>query len=216
MQRAMPLGGTIGRGLAAAALLGLSACSAGEQQAAIVAPPVAAPPIAAPPVTAPSPGNPVEDAAALLAAAEAAPSAAARAPYLERLDALGVHLADNAGSDDPLNQWRSQHKTPDGAPWRGRALGPAYRRAVVQPGESLVIQQIFLAGQRAQIAAQVSTQGTSGAVAMAISNPRAEAVCTRQVAPRASCNWLPIFTERFAIALQNNGSRAASVYLVVR
>lgn len=205
----MRRGATIRRGMAAAALLALMACSAGERQAAVAAPP---------------PGNPVEDAAALLAAAEAAPSAEARAPYLERLDALGVHLADNAGSDDPLARWRSQHKAPDVVPWRGRALGPAYRRAVVQPGESLVIQQIFLAGQRAQIAAQVtgqvtgqaSSHGNSGAVAMAISNPRAEAVCTRQVAPRASCNWLPIFTERFAIALQNSGSQAASVYLVVR
>ena len=32
----------------------------------------------------------------------------------------------------------------------------------------------------------------------------------------ASCNWLPIFTERFAIALNNTGTREASVYLVVR
>jgi hypothetical protein len=191
--------------LLALSTLALAACSAGGGQS-----------LPGPILANAQPADPAQDAAALLAAAEAAPSAEARAPYLERLDALGVHLAENAGGDDPLSQWRSQHKTPAGGPWRGRALGPAYRRAVVQPGESLVFQQIFLAGQRAQIAAQVSNQGTSGTVAMAISNPRAESVCARQVAPRASCNWLPIFTERFAIALQNNGSQAASVYLVVR
>ncbi|MEO5707705.1 MAG: hypothetical protein ABIT10_06675 [Alteraurantiacibacter sp.] len=185
----------------AALLLALTACATDDRQAEVAAPP---------------PASPAEDAAALLALAEAAPTAEARAVYVERLDALGVHLADDAGSDDPLAQWRNQPKSSDSAPWRGRALGPAYRRAVVLPGESLVIQQIFLAGQRAQIAAQVSGRGESGAVALAISNPRAEAICTRQVAPRASCNWLPVFTERFAIALQNNGTRTASVYLVVR
>lgn len=205
----MRLGGRVRRAIPAAVLLAqllaLSACSSGAGQV-----------LQAPSLATPQPSGPAEDAAALLAMAEEAPSAEAREAYVERLDALGVHLADGAGSDDPLAEWRSQHKTPDGAPWRGRALGPAYRRAVVQPGESLVIEQIFLAGQRAQIAAQVSNRNDSGAVAMAISNPRAEPVCTRQVAPRASCNWLPVFTERFAIALQKNGARPASVYLVVR
>lgn len=202
----MRRGRWIGLGMPVAVLLGLSACSAGGEQAVQ----------AAPLAPARQPASPVEDAAALLAAAEAAPSADARAAYVERLNALGVRLAEDAGSDDPLGQWRSTHRAPADIPWRGRALGPAYRRAVVQPGESLVIQQIFLAGQRAQIAAQVSGSGDRGAVAMAISNPRAEPVCTRQVAPRASCSWLPIFTERFAIALQNKGVQAASVYLVVR
>ncbi len=186
----------------------LAACSSGGGQA-----------LNTPPLAAQEAVNPVDDAAALLAAAEAAPSPEARAPLIERLDAMGVHLAENAGADDPLGQWRSQHKSPDSAAWRGRALGPAYRRARVEPGESLVIEQIFLAGQRAQIAAQVSgpaNGSSSGVVAMAISNPRAEAVCTRQLAPRASCNWLPIFTERFAIALRNTGTQTASIYLVVR
>lgn len=172
--------------------------------------------LSSPPLALAATADPAEDAAALLAAAEAAPNAAARAPLVERLDALGVRLAEDAGADDPLAGWRNQHKTGDGAPWRGRALGPAYRRAVVAPGESLVIQQIFLAGQRAQIAAQVAGSTSGNQVDLAISNPRAEPVCTRQLAPRASCNWLPIFTERFAIALRNNGNREASVYLVVR
>lgn len=173
-------------------------------------------PLASPPLASQAAPDPVSDAAALLAAAEAAPSAEARGPLVARLDALGVRLADNAGSDDPLAGWRAQTKAGDGAPWRGRALGPAYRRAVVPAGQSLVIEQIFLAGQRAQIAAQVAGSTAAGQVDLAISNPRAEPVCTRQLAPRARCDWLPIFTERFAIALHNTGRREASVYLVVR
>lgn len=191
------------QGMVALALLLLAGCNTAGGQA------LSSPPLAAA-------ADPAEDAAALLAAAEAAPTAEARAPLVARLDALGVHLAADAGSDDPLAGWRSQAKAGDGTPWRGRALGPAYRRAVVAPGESLVIQQIFLAGQRARIAAQVAGTPASGQVDLAISNPRAEPVCTRQLAPRASCNWLPIFTERFAIALHNTGNREASVYLVVR
>jgi hypothetical protein len=201
----MRRGHRIGLGVPVAIMLGLSACSPGGDQVVPAAALAAAPQ-----------ASPVEEAATLLAAAEGASSADARVPFVERLNALGVQLAEDAGSDDPLGQWRSAHRTSGEAQWRGRALGPAYRRAVVQPGESLVIQQIFFAGQRAQIAAQLSGSGDSGLVAMAISNPRAEPVCTRQVAPRASCNWLPIFTERFAIALQNSGTRTASVYLVVR
>ena len=158
------------------------------------------------------------DAAALLAAAENAPSDRARAPLVERLDAMNVRLAADAnvqaGADDPLAQWRSRMAPADAAPWRGRALGPAYRRARVEPGESLVIEQIFLAGQRAEIAAHASTGGS--AVALKVNNPRAEAVCARELAPRASCNWLPVFTERFAIALENRGTEPASVYLVFR
>lgn len=195
-----------GTGMAALALALLAAAcnSAGGQ------------PLAAPPLATRAAPDPVGDAAELLAAAEAAPDAAARAPLIERLDALGVHLAENGGTEDPLADWRSQHKAGDGAPWRGRALGPAYRRAVVPAGQSLVIEQIFLAGQRAQIAAHVAGSTAAGQVDLAISNPRAEPVCTRQLAPRASCDWLPIFTERFAIALHNTGRREASVYLVVR
>lgn len=191
--------------MAALALAVLAACSSSGGQA-----------LSAPPLVLAATADPAEDAAALLAAAEAAQTAQARAPLVERLDALGVHLAENAGTDDPLAGWRNQHKAGDGAPWRGRALGPAYRRAVVAPGQSLVIEQIFLAGQRAQIAAQVAGSNPGSQVNLAIMNPREEPVCTRQLAPRASCNWLPLFTERFAIALNNTGNREASVYLVVR
>lgn len=151
--------------------------------------------------------------AALLAAADTAPDAATRNRIVEQLDALGVRLAEGAGGDDPLSGWRQADKNGSQSPWRGRALGPAYRRVRVGAGESLTIEQIFLAGQRARIAAQ--TTGGSG-VALAISNPRSEAVCTRQLAPAGSCQFLPLYTERFAIRLHNRGRQAVSIYLVFR
>ena len=90
---------------------------------------------------------------------------------------------------------------------------PIARCDIGAAGESLRIEQIFYAGQRAEIAAQASDSDT---VALAISNPRAEAVCAKDLAPRANCNWLPIFTERFSIELKNHGSAPASVYIVFR
>lgn len=165
------------------------------------------------PLALPAPsGNPLHDAAALLAAADSARTADERAPLIERLDALDVRLAEGA-LDDPLAIWRSEHQSSGAAPWRGRTLGPAYRRARVSAGTTLRIEQVFYAGQRAEIAAQTSG---GGQVALEIANPRAEAVCARQLSPRAACNFLPIFTERFSIELENTGTQPASVYIVFR
>lgn len=157
-------------------------------------------------------GDTLGDTAALLATAELARDASERAPLIDRLNAMNVKLAEG-GEDDPLSVWRSEHQAEGGTPYRGRTLGPAYRRARVAPGASLTIDQIFYAGERAQIAAQASSGGN---VALAIHNPRNEAVCAKSLAPSANCNWLPIFTERFSIELENRGSQPASVYIVFR
>lgn len=168
----------------------------------------AAPQLAIPPST----GDVLGDAAALLATAETAADAGQRAPLIDRLNAMNVVLADGAG-EDPLAAWRSEHQADGGTPYRGRTLGPAYRRARVEPGASLQIDQIFYAGERAEIAAQTS-DGSN--IALQINNPRDEAVCAKPLAPSANCNWLPIFTERFSIELVNRGSQPASVYIVFR
>ena len=151
----------------------------------------------------------LSSAAALLVAAEAAPDAAARAPIMERLNALSVKPADEA-QDNPLAMWRAEHAPYAGIPYRGRTLGPAYRRAQLAPGQKLEIAQVFYAGQRAEMRAQANGSN----IALAVSNPREEAVCQAQLSPQAKCRWLPLFTERFEITLENRGERAASVYLV--
>lgn len=157
-------------------------------------------------------GDLLGDAAALLATAELASDAAERAPIIERLNAMNVVLAEGE-AEDPLATWRSEYQAKGGTPYRGRTLGPAYRRAQVAPGARLKIDQVFYAGERAEIAAQASNGGN---VALAIHNPRNEAVCAKSLAPSANCNWLPIFTERFSIELENRGTQPASVYIVFR
>ena len=159
--------------------------------------------------------NPLADAAALLSASEQAADQKARAPYLARLDGLQVAVADGApAEEDTLSQWREQaaetEKTP---PFRGRALGPAYRRATIQPGETIRIEQIFYAGQRAEIAGQ-SLGGQP--VHLDIRNQRTQAVCSAQLTPAGTCRWLPLFTERFQIDLTNRSKKPASVYIVFR
>jgi hypothetical protein len=154
--------------------------------------------------------DPLAEAAALLAAAEGAGSAAERAPLIAQLDALGVHaLPESEG--DLLGAWRSEHRAEPALVYRGRTLGPGYRRAQLAAGQELVIDQIFYAGERAEMAAQ--TQGGQPVV-LAVANPRTEKVCEARLDPQARCRWLPIFTERFSITLSNRGTTPASVYLV--
>lgn len=157
--------------------------------------------------------DPLADAAALLVAAEQAGSAASRQPILARLDAMQISAADGA-EDDPLDGWRkAADPAADGTIFRGRALGPAYRRARLPAGSKLTLQQIFYAGQRAEIAAH--TLGGQP-VALAITDPRAEEICETRLAPRGSCRWLPLFTERFSIKLENPGAQETTVYIVFR
>lgn len=165
--------------------------------------------------TAQSPrGDPLADAAALLAAGEAADGPIERAPLVARLDALQVAAADGE-ADDPLAGWRAEVAAADlaGPVYRGRTLGPAYRRARIAPGAKMQIEQIFYAGERAEIAAH--SQGGQP-IALEIRNPRTGKVCTAELSPKASCNWLPLFTDRFSIELVNQSGDQASVYIVFR
>ncbi|ANU07031.1 hypothetical protein [Paraurantiacibacter namhicola] len=155
--------------------------------------------------------SPAEFGAALLATAEAAGDEATRAPYLARLNGLGVQVAEGE-SDDPLAAWRAAD-TSTSTPWRGRTLGPAYRRARLAPGESMEMEQVFYAGQKAEIAAHASK---GARVELTISDRDTKRVCARSLSPKAKCLWLPRFTERFAITLTNRGERPASVFIVVR
>ena len=154
--------------------------------------------------------DPVISAAALLVGAESAADAEARAPMIARLDALGVAALPEVG-EDPLADWRREYVAPAGEVFRGRTLGPGYRRAQLAAGQRVVIDQIFYAGERANMAAQTRS---GQQVDLHVANAKAQKVCEAQLSPNASCRWLPIFTERFSITLTNRGTTPASVYLV--
>ena len=188
------------RVLTTIAALALGACTQGPAREMAAAPP-------------PS-GDALADAAALLAAGEMAGSVERRGPLLARLDALQVAAAEGE-AEDPLAAWRAEAAAAgaEGPVYRGRALGPAYRRARIAPGARMQIEQIFYAGERAEIAAQ--SQGGQP-VALEIRNPRTGKVCIAELAPKASCAWLPLFTERFSIELVNRSREQASVYIVFR
>ena len=183
-----------------AALLGLALAGCAAPQS----------PLALPSDAALGSPDPLVSAAALLVAAEAAQDAAARAPLIARLDALGVGALPDTG-EDRLADWRREYRPAAGEVYRGRTLGPGYRRAQLAAGERMVIDQIFYAGERAEMAAQ--TRGGQPVV-LAVANRQAEKVCEAQLTPNARCRWLPIFTERFSITLVNRGTTPASVYLV--
>ena len=153
--------------------------------------------------------DPLVATAALLSAAEAAPDSEARAPMLARLDALAVRAIDGE-TVDPLAKWRNE-AGPAELPYRGRTLGPAYRRVTLKPGGAVNLDQIFYAGKRAEMVAR--TNGGQPVV-LAIADPRAGSVCEARLAPEGRCKWLPIFTERFSIALKNQSTKPANVYLV--
>ena len=182
--------------LALPALLGLmsAACSAAE------------PPAASLPASAETRAEAV---AALLAGAEADAAAGetgALSRRLARLSALGAAPAEDAG-EDPVPVWRAAAGA-DAVPFRGRALGPAYRRGTLAADGELELTQTFLSGKKAVIAVS-SPAGT--APALRVVSASGETVCESAT----SCRWTPVFTERYTIVLRNTARMARAYYLVV-
>lgn len=171
-----------------------------------------------PPLAVAGAADPLAEAAAALAAAEIAPTAAERTPFLRQVEALRLTpVEDDAEGAALLARWKAEAPpAPQDAVYRGRTLGPAYRRASIQPGETIEIEQIFYAGERAEIAAQ-STGGQP--VDLEIRTQRDAAtppVCAAKLEPVGKCRWLPLFTARFKMKLVNRGGKPASVYIVFR
>lgn len=153
--------------------------------------------------------SPAESVAVLLASTEAraeAGDASNIARTLARLDALGARPADDM-TDDPVARWRASAGG-DAIPYRGRALGPAYRRGTLAAEGELELTQTFLSGKKAVIAVS-SPAGT--APALRVVSASGTTVCESA----ASCRWIPTFTERYAITLRNPSRTARTYYLVV-
>lgn len=153
--------------------------------------------------------SPAETVAVLLASIEArtdAGDAGNIARSIARLDAFGARPADDM-TDDPVARWRASAGG-DAIPFRGRALGPAYRRGTLAAEGELELTQTFLSGKKAVIAVS-SPAGT--APALRVVSASGTTVCESA----ASCRWIPTFTERYAITLRNPSRTARTYYLVV-
>ena len=125
---------------------------------------------------------------------------------LARLSALGARPAEDSG-DDPVPAWKARAGS-EATPFRGRALGPAYRRGTLEADAELELTQTFLSGRKAVIA--VSSPGGT-APALRVVSASGKTVCDSA----ARCRWTPVFTERYAIILQNTSRKARAYYLVV-
>lgn len=131
------------------------------------------------------------------------------------LRALGATPVE--GQPDLASEWIAQARahgvTKAGLGARGRALGPAYRRGVLAMGDSFSMQQLFLAGQPARISVAAGGSGLS----VQVRDADGTTLCEKPVDGRQTdCVWMPAFTGRFDIVIQNGGTGPARFHLVVR
>ncbi len=164
---------------------------------------------------APSPPTQVERVAEALMLgerAEASGDPAALADAARILDVLGARPIQ--GEEDAAARWHGIARaggitTPR---FRGRALGPAYRRGMLAPRAALSTEQVFLGGKKA-IVSVVPESGRT--LAIRITEPDRPSICDRNVAaPRGECSWLPVFTRRVEIRVANPDDRPARYFLV--
>ena len=159
-----------------------------------------------------APETPEGRLAAALAAADVAAASGDR-PGLTRaladIEALGGRPDDAAG-ELQLAAWQARTGAAS-IPLRGRTLGRGYRSGTITPGSNMVIAQTFLSGQKASIAVS-AVDGK--ALGLSVLDGKDKPVC-REQSQRASCSWVPLFTQRHTIQVRNPGRREVRYYLVI-
>ena len=129
---------------------------------------------------------------------------------LERLRTSGARALDE-DAPDRLAQW-SQAVGGDFVPFRGRALGPGYKRGTLSAGASTAIDQVFLAGRSAEIS--VGTR-QSAPFRLRLYNAEGQMKCELDPARARACRFTPLFTQRYRIELRNGGRTQAVYFLAV-
>jgi len=175
--------------------------------------------VAGPAVTAtePPPADPVLRALAAGDIAQDIGDNAALLDSAQLLKAMGARPAE--GQDDLAASWTQQaqdHGLKKSAlAFRGRALGPAYRRGSLGARGSVTLRQLFFAGQRAQIS--VAPARGAAKLSIRVQGADGNTLCAKPIGgSQADCAWLPLFTDRYDIVIENGGSAPATFYLVVR
>lgn len=132
------------------------------------------------------------------------PEKTAKAAYA--LSALGAHPLDAAA--DPVAGWGGKAQVP----YRERVLGPAYLNVALEPGKHYALEQSFLAGRRARVAA-FPTSPTR--FQLLVNDGERDRSCdVRQ--GTANCDWVPVFTGRVRVNLLNAGKKPAKFVIVMQ
>lgn len=122
------------------------------------------------------------------------------------LSALGAHPLD--GAADPAAGWGGNAQVA----YRERVLGPAYLNVTVEPGQRYALEQSFLAGRRARIAAFPTSPAR---FQLLVNDGERDRSCdVRQ--GTANCDWVPVFTGRVRVNLLNSGKRPAKFVIVMQ
>ena len=182
----------------AAVLTGLVSACTGQAQ-------LARPPRAA--------QTPAEQVAAALGEGSAPGPAKNRMAAARTLAALGARPAV-AGEPDLAASWLAQEQGADKEPvYRGRMLGPAYRKGLIGAGADVLIEQVFMAGQVAEV---VLSPSDGARLNLTIAGPSGQEVCKSLVLrPPGKCSWRPPFAGRYQVRINNSGAQCASFFLVV-
>lgn len=154
-----------------------------------------------------------EQVAAALDAGSAPGPAQNRMAAARTLAALGARPAV-AGEPDLAANWLAQEQGADPAPiYRGRMLGPAYRTSRIGAGAEVLIEQVFVAGQVAEV---VLSPSSGARLNLTIAGPGGQEVCKSLVLrPVGRCSWRPPFAGRYRVRINNSGAQDASFFLVV-
>lgn len=182
----------------AAALIGLESACTGQAQ-------LSGPPRAA--------QTAAEQVAAALSEAGAPGPARNRMAAARTLAALGARPAV-PGEPDLVASWLAQEQGAGTEPvYRGRMLGPAYRKGLIGAGAEVLIEQVFMAGQVAEV---VLSPSGGAQLNLTIAGPGGQEVCKSLVfRPQGRCSWRPPFAGRYRVRINNSGAQDASFFLVV-
>lgn len=152
----------------------------------------------------------VAEALSAAASADAANDTAGLARAMRVIEVTGAKpLEENA--EDPVPAWLE--RTADARPpYRGRPLGPGYRSGRITGGGRDSFAQLFLSGTASTIALSAPT---GDRLALKVFDKDARPVCERQATQPGACRWVPLFTQRYTIEVQNLGKADARYFLVI-
>lgn len=109
-----------------------------------------------------------------------------------------------------MDEW-ARYAGLDETPMRGRTLGPAVRSGFIAPGQSKSLDQTFLSGRKATIAARSSDGRT---VRLGVRDRSGRETCEK-ASVRPLCAWIPIYTSRYTISVSNPGDQRIEYFLVI-